>query len=843
MIRSTALYTLSYILAHLFRGSQTLSSDFSSCAIRYQEFLRRQRQLSRNMSTKRYVDIEPFKIYNANRTLKAISSTSATLVEVSDFHSLFLAPPRNRGFIGRISCMHGIDARLRSLGNAPRVAFHGLGGAGKSQLALEYAHRLKENESEISVFWIHGTSDRFVNDYLDIGAKAQEAGHTISLPSEAKGPDAFEARLSCIRNWLNSPDSGKWLMIIDNADDIDFFFEGKRLCRFIPDERGTIIFTTRCQRLAVRLATMSGLFHIGGLDQTDAKTLIYSLTGQISEDKSASELISRLEYLPLAISQAGSYIAENSHLSIAQYLEMYNENDRSKLDLLSKSYEDSASLLGTRVQPTAVTWQISFNQIQARNTLAIELLCLMGSVDRLNIPRKLLDCENKGSVEMNEALGTLCSYSLITATPVDGTFTMHRLVHLITRDWLRSKTQYKSSAVLALQRLSKQFPSEAESDKDQNGYLALCTSYLPHGIAVLENRHILSESHRARAKLAHKMSQYLMMTGRYKDAEFYAREAVELNSVQEKYTADDLDHLNQLARVYCWGSNLRKALAVSQRVKDNMTKICDNNPLKCLAYLNTLALILQEQGDYAGSESLHRQILQGREKILGPEHSKTIASMQNLALSFRSQKRYPEAEDMAFRAYTGLEQSLGPDHHHTIAAASNYGVMLFHRGEYDKAADIHHDALCRRERILGKAHPDTLKARENLATVLQGKENYAKSETLFREVVDGYNKALGPDHYDTLRAMANLTIILHYEKRYGDAENMCRKVLTQREKTLGREHPETVSSANHLATLIKIQADTAEEDAEGSTKNTMKISHKKDTSLPILSETESDENS
>src|SRR6266480_4972538 len=156
--------------------------------------------------------------------------------------------------------------------------------------------------------------------------------------------------------------------------------------RFPSKQVWPIIFTTRNKKAGVKFATAGGVILLSKMDRVDAENLLKARLGEdILDQGNMTELLGLLEYLPLAISQAASYIAENS-ISISKYLQMYNQSEASRIELLSEDFEDLARDSETK-NPVAVTWVISFDLIRQSNALAADLLSFMACVDRQGIPK------------------------------------------------------------------------------------------------------------------------------------------------------------------------------------------------------------------------------------------------------------------------------------------------------------------------------------------------------------------------------------------------------------------------------------------------------------------------
>jgi tetratricopeptide (TPR) repeat protein len=538
----------------------------------------------------------------------------------------------------------------------------------KSQIALEYACRRHEKSSDISIFWIHASNAlRFEQDYLQIGINAKLPGVN----------DPKEEIKQLVKNWLCSKESGTWLMIIDNADDSDMFFGAKgtgssslgskRLSEFLPQGlNGSIILTTRNKKAGVKFATAKGVIDLPKMDPVDADELLKVRLGEdISDQDGRTELLELLEYLPLAISQAGSYISENS-ISISEYLQMYNESEASRIELLSEDFEDLARDSDTK-NPIATTWAISFDQIRQSDVLAANMLSFMACLDRQGIPRALLPSA-ESSVRLSNSLGLLKAYSLITASQSGLVFDMHQLVYLATRNWLRLNCAFEEWAESCLKQVLEKFPS------GEYGTLDTCDLYLPHAQAVLSYERLSPANDVSRSWLAHKVSRYLQNRGF-----FYAAEPLAEQAVRWREKALGPEHPDTLVSV-------------------------DN-----------LAGVLRDQGKYEAAEAMNRQVLEGCEKALGPEHRSTLASMNNLAQVLQYQGRYEAAEAMFRRVLEGDKKALGPEHPDTLTSISNLAMVLQHQGKYEAAEAMNRRALEVREKVLEPEHPDTLMSSEDSA--------------------------------------------------------------------------------------------------------------------------------
>ncbi|KAI9775356.1 MAG: hypothetical protein M1839_001272 [Geoglossum umbratile] len=728
---------------------------------------------------------------------KMTTNTAPVPTEDTVAQGFFVMPyARNSQFVGRDIYIEDLGTRLEKRTSHNRVALVGLGGIGKSQIAIEYAYRHHEKLPETSIYWIHASNaSRFEQDYLQIGKHA-------NLPGVA---DPKQETKQLVRDWLNSKNSGTWIMIVDNADDADMFFGlgersgSKRLFDFLPQcSNGSIIFTTRNKKAGVKFATAGGIILLPKMDPIDGEELLKARLGDNTLDQSDMiELLQLLEYLPLAISQAASFIAENS-ISISEYLQMYNESEASRIELLSEDFEDLARDSETR-NPVAATWAISFEQIRESNILATNLLSFMACLDRQSIPKAVLPAD-ESPVKLTAALGLLKAYSLTTASQNDMVLDMHRLVHLATRSWLRLRARFEYWAELCLTLVSQEFPS------GEHGTLNVCDSYLPHALVVLGYEQLSAANDISRASLAHKVSRYFQTRGAYNSAETVAEKAVRWRvKVLGPEHSDTLASMFHLASVLGNQGRYDEAERMNRQELKLSQKVLGPEHPGTLASMNNLAWMLSSQGKYDEAETMHRQELKLSQRVLGPEHPGTLSSMNNLAWMLSSQGKYDEAEAMHRRVLKLSQRVLGPGHPGTLSSMNNLAWMLSSQGKYDEAEAMHRRGLELSQRVLGPEHPGTLSSMNNLASTLDSQGKYDEAEAMHRQVLGISKKVLGPEHPGTLASMSNLASVLDSQGKYDEAEAMHRQELKLSQRVLGPEHPGTLASMNNLASVLRNQ--------------------------------------
>ncbi|KAI0543863.1 P-loop containing nucleoside triphosphate hydrolase protein [Xylaria curta] len=402
----------------------------------------------------------------------------------------FLVPySQNPYFVGRKEILDQLKRRLAYGETAaqPRISLCGLGGTGKTQIALAYVFWLHREYPDISVFWLHAsTAERSRQAYASIAQECQIPGHE----------DVNTNILLLVKRWLGKKEHGRWLIVIDNADDIQAFRQSSKLTaegisnvassweggldQFIPEcAHGAVLITTRNKHVASRLTQGNPFIEIGKMDDDESCQL---LRARLQESPTLAEtlplLASRLEHLPLALVQAAAFMQMNT-LSVDDYIRQLDESDENLVRLLSEEFDTVGRDPGAS-HAVAATWMLSFNQIKRQDVFASELLSLMCLLDRHAIPIELLSnsClfrkhrQDRNTIELEKSLGTLKAFSLVTEGE-SRSFNIHRLVQLVTKKWLDQNKirQVERQAILTVW--------ENFEDKKK------CVRYVSHAQAVM----------------------------------------------------------------------------------------------------------------------------------------------------------------------------------------------------------------------------------------------------------------------------------------------------------------------------------------------------------------------
>ena len=315
---------------------------------------------------------------------------------------------RNPRFMGRVEIVQKLKTKILTRGHrkSRKAAISGLGGVGKTQVALELAYIIHSQDPGYSIFWIPSTSIEAVEQAF------QSIGQVLGLPEG--NPDDLKSR---VKAHLSSKRAGSWLLIVDNADDQNIWLDSNTshpLKSFLPhSDEGFVLFTSRSQRLVTQLVGPD-VIRLSELDDQSAVDLFKKslIQGDLTADeKSTITLVHRLCGLPLALVQAASFVNENS-MSLERYLLLLIQQEEDMMELLSEDFEDNYRYQNVE-NPVSATWLVSFQHIEKSNTLAIMFLSFFACIDHRDIPLSLLPPTGT-ELEREKALGILKAYSFIT---------------------------------------------------------------------------------------------------------------------------------------------------------------------------------------------------------------------------------------------------------------------------------------------------------------------------------------------------------------------------------------------------------------------------------------------
>ncbi|KAJ3499005.1 hypothetical protein NLG97_g681 [Lecanicillium saksenae] len=579
-------------------------------------------------------------------------------IEMPPTPSILIPFSRDSDFVERGDILQKIQYSCDRPGS--RTALVGLGGVGKSQLAVEYAYRTQERFSNIWVFWIHASnSARFEQGFRDIAT-------FIKLPGR-HDPESNIFKL--VHDWLLDKGKGPWVIILDNVDDARFLKlpdpdvraavasvknpHPRQLRSYIPCcQHGSVLITSRSRSAALELVEDANIIAIKPMNEKDSLQLFQKKLGQADNKAYTIELAATLEYMPLAIVQAAAYVVQRRpRYSVRKYLDEFCKSDRKKTNLLSLHGGELRRDIEAR-NAIFLTWQISFDYIREARPSAADLLSFMSFCDRQGIPEMLLrgqidsvrDEENQagaasaigvadvfngpahdfgslrsGNNSNSDLMGqesnysdndyfennivTLRDFSFITANEDGVTFEMHRLVQLATLEWLRAQNTYDYWRDQFILKLRAEFPSGEYENWDR------CQALYPHALSVSAQRPAINDIIKEWATILHRAAWFALGKGKGIEAE-----ELSVKAMQARTRIFDKEHDDVI-----WSQSL-------------------------------VASTYSQRGRWSEAEKLGMQVMETRKAKLGLDHPHTLSSISILASIYRSQGRWEEAETLEVQA-------------------------------------------------------------------------------------------------------------------------------------------------------------------------------------------------
>jgi len=712
--------------------------------------------------------------------------------------------PRNPFFTGREALLEAVHARLgveHTWEHLPSIALQGLGGIGKTQIALEYAYRHALEYS--AVCWIAAETEEQIVSSLVQTAEA------LHLPERAAQDQ--QRLVTEVQRWLAT--HGQWLLIWDNLEDLGL------LDRYLPPTRqGALLLTTRCQTLGT-LAEALDLVPMEpeeGLLFLVRRAKLLSPTGTLEDVRqwavqrpaqyqAAASLVTEMGGLPLALDQAGAYL-EATQCGLVAYLDLFRTQ---RVALLQQRGD------GAREHPASVasTFTLALAATTRRYPAVGDLLRVCALLQAEAIPEELfhqggehlgapLAAACRDPLEWDRVVGVACSYSLLARQPQEQTLSLHRLVQAVLVDVMTDEERERWSARV-ITALDAVFP-EVQSTTEYAAWQR-CEHFLPHALLCLY-REKAAETSLVYASLAYKVAQYLRVRARYAEAEPLYLRALHLREQDLGPDHPDVAFpLTYLAVLYWQQGRYTEAEPLHGRARSIRERTLGPGHPDVACTLNNLALLYGSQGKYAEAALLYRRALRIDEQALGPDHPLVAALLANLANLLRDQGKYAEVEPLHQRALRIWEQALGPDHPLVATSLASLANLFRDQGKYAEAEPLHRRALSIREQGLGPDHPLVATSFANLANLFRDQSKYAEAELLYRRALRIREQNLESEHPDMADTLNGLAVLYTKQGKCEEAEPLYQRALFIRERHLGKLHPETAETLHGLALLHQRQ--------------------------------------
>ncbi len=699
--------------------------------------------------------------------------------------------PRNPFFTGRLQILQTLHAALTQQNDVPPLtrsyALRGLGGIGKTQIALEYAYRYAS--AHTALLWVNAqTRETLLASFISIAEM-----FSLLDQAEQDGNKIIQA----VTRWLGKQKG--WLLIFDNVEDLTL------LPQFLPPtHQGSLLVTTRLQALG----TLAQPITVEPLIVTEAVLFLLQRAKLLppgmapmhlspTDMLTAQTIVEEMAGLPLALDQAGAYI-EETQCSLGNYLQHYLEQRLRLLDRRGNSCQDHPASVQT-------TLSLSLQQVEQRSLVAAEILRFCAFLVPDAIPEEVIAVGFPACSEhlqalavdpwqLDEAIAVLGNYSLVHRNSATNTLSLHRIVQAVVQDSLprQEQEEWIKRVITALNLV---FPEVKHATWKQ------CERLVPHALQCAKWTTHWEQINSELATLLLKTGYYLTMEQhRYREAEPLLQRALQMRE-----SALGIEHLlvaealNSVGLVYTWQGKYAAAEPLFQRaLQIREQKLGIEHPA-VVQPLNNLGSLYAKQGKYAEAESLLQRAVHVKEQ---PQDNKLILLLNNLANLYQKQGKCAEAEPLLQRALQ-IEEQKGIDDPDVAYTLSNLAHLNAQQGKYAEAEHLFVQALQIRKRALGNEHLRITPMLSDLGNLYLEQGKYREAEPLLQQALRIKEQTLGSEHPDVADGQFAFARFYLGQQNFIRAQQYYQQAMATWEKTLGLDHPLVLNSVNQYQLMSK----------------------------------------
>lgn len=748
-------------------------------------------------------------------------------------------PLRNKNFTGRKEILErlrqGASSKITAvLPEDPLpTALRGLGGVGKTAVAIEYAYRYRA-EYDV-VWWIPSEQEALVR--ASLAALAGRLGLAEAVSAGIEGATA--AVLDALRR--GHPYS-RWLLIFDNADQPEDFRD------YIPRGPGDVLITSRNPAWQETIDTVQ----VDVFSRPESQEFLGKLAAVQVTGSDADRLADKLGDLPLALAQAGAMLAVTG-MPVEEYIGLLDE----KITQILAEGKPAE-------YPTSVTaaWSLSVSKVRQQQPQALELLRCCAFFGPEPIPRDVFRRGTqaagtvvsdlmKDPILLARAIRELGRFALVT---IGGrAISVHRLVQALLRDEVgeREQDRYQHDVHLILAAAA---PADPAEDRQWPRYREL----LPH---VASEATGLSQCRdpNVRAFVLNTM-RYLYLSGDFTSFEELTGRFIEVwtaaSGSDDRAVLEAKHHLGNMLR------QLGRFPAAYQLVEGTLgsaSKVLGERDRLTLALRNAFGADLRAHGDFTAARELDAESRTLHEEVLGPTDPQTLRTINNLAVDYaltsdyrtarelsqlvfrlsseastgvsatevlirwynlawnvRMEGRYTDARDVGEEAWDYGKERLGIDHYATLRTA--VGLSIAQRriaGTRDEALQLAREVAELSKKRFGEGHPYVMAAAINLANALRVNEQFDESLALAESTAADYVGVYGPDHPYTYGTSGNLALMRRLTGDPAQARPLNEAALKGLDSRLNRNHFHTLAVAVNLASDLAMLGEIASARALG----------------------------
>lgn len=778
-------------------------------------------------------------------------------------------PPRNRAFTGRAQLLEDLHRRLHEGTTAVLPeALQGMGGVGKSQLAVEYVYR-HMHEYQV-IWWVPSEQPQQIRQVLvdlarrlnlDVGSG--EANTTV--------PAVIEA-LRIGEPYKN------WLLVFDNAEDPDTVRE------FFPTNGpGRILVTSRNGQWA----TAARPLEVDVFAREESRELL-QLRAPNLDDETADRLAETLGDLPLGIEQAAVWLSETG-MPADEYLRLFEEQ-ASELMVSDPPPDYPLSV--------AAAWNVSLERLQKNHPAALQLLQVCAFFAPEPISRRLLTgvrdapvppelaAALRDPIRLGRAIREINRYALARINHSTNTIQLHRLVQRVlinqmpdalkkqmrngahrllvqgdpgeptapyqwpqygellphvlyseaidsTDPWVRELVLHEIEFMYAWgdhegarDLAERAYRTWQEADGESNERVLTAAKLYTDALRVLGHYRqayeldlrtreamieTLGEDHEATLEITSMLAWDLRMRGDFSGALELDKQM--LDTARRLFGPNDLSTLvvaHRHALNLRLIGNFREALELDRDTHRRKVEELGENAGSTLSTLAAIALDLQEAGEYAAARDQQQDVSDRNEYHFGATDPGTIAGFKGLAVAERRAGHHDRALELSTRALTELRARYGDNYPSTLASLLTHAVDVRHSGELERALELSGQAVDGYERLFGAEHPHALAAQVNHAVCLRLLGRSDEARRLNERLKAALEEKLGEDHPNALACATNLSADLYELGEVQASVDLSTHVLERCRDRLGPDHPAALATAVNRCLGLRLLGRTGE---------------------------------
>ncbi|MFF9341297.1 MULTISPECIES: tetratricopeptide repeat protein [unclassified Streptomyces] len=682
-------------------------------------------------------------------------------------------PYRTAHFVGRAAELDRLDAAMKKSGGVWIQAVHGLGGVGKSTLAVHWAATRARKHRLDLVRWIPADSAASVEQGLAALATALQPAASKALTVEALAENGMQ--------WLAT--HSDWLLILDN---VNHLADIAPLLARVPS--GRFLITSR---LAAVWHDAAEVIRLDALQPAESLALLTRIAkaGGCRDLSGAAELCEELGHLPLAVEQAAACLAENPLQTPSGYLDLLRRNP-------GPLYEQGGEGFTVAERTIARVQRVSLDRIGERQPLAADVLRTLAWYAPDGIPAGLVDGEGEPAA-VADAIGTLNAYSLITVDPEARALSVHRLVQSVART-SDAHDPHRASGLIAGARGRATAALEAvvrPTDWQDPGSWPTGRTLLPHMEALADHTPLPADTG-TMARLLDHAGVFLISQGLATRAAAHLRRA--LDHHEEELGHDDIHTLtcrHNLAHAKEASGHVKRAIPLYERALLDEERVLGATHPLTLASRNNLADAYRAVGDPDRALALL-----GWDPVLGPlldapegeEDLSALAARNTLAGARYTAGRRADAVRLYEENLDACVRVLGEEHHLTLVTRSSLAAARVAAEDPRAAVPLFEGLVRDLERVLGEEHPDTLLVRAGLAGLYREAGEPDRAVELFDEVLRVMEGVHGEDHGITRATRVALALAC---RAAGDPDRALRLAAPRPERPAGHGTPAAGAAA------------------------------------------------